>query len=440
MPLPNQPIADVQAIYAAAVEAVGARALLRPIDLDALVGRPLGAYRRVVVVGAGKASMAMAGALEERLGDAALDGLVVVPHGYTATGYAATDDAATLPASERAPRRIQVAEAGHPVPDEAGVRAAQAVLEKVAACGAGDLVLVLLSGGGSALWPAPAAGLALSDVQRTSRLLLESGASIHEINAVRKHLSRIKGGRLAATAYPADVRALALSDVVGDDLSVIASGPTVPDPSTFREAADVLRGYGLWERTPTDVRARLEKGSEDAAMETPKPGSDVFWRTRTSLIGSNRTALEAARHEADVQGYAARIVAGGVTGEAREVGRRLAEEALGVTDVRPTCLLWGGETTVTVRGQGEGRAEPRSSPRGGPRVGGGRTSGRLPQRRHRRHRRADRRGGGVGHAGYRRPKPVGAASTRKLSFGRTTPTRSSKGWARSSSPARRTRT
>ena len=343
MPEPHL-IAEVQAVYEAAVRAVQARTLLRQIDLEEHLRRPASSYGRVVVVGAGKASMAMAGAWEERLGDAVADGLVVVPHGYRAT----------LPTSERAPGRIRVVEAGHPVPDEAGVRAAEEALAAAEACGEGDLVLVLISGGGSALWPAVAPGLALADVQAVSRLLLESGATIHEINAVRKHLSRIKGGRLAAAAYPADVAALALSDVVGDDLSVIASGPTVPDPSTFREAADVLQKYDLWEQVPTDVRAHLAKGLEDAAMETPKPGSALFERVRTLLIGSNQTALEAARREADVRGYAARVVAGGVTGEAREVGRDLARAVLAVTDVRPTCLIWGGETTVTVRGGGKG--------------------------------------------------------------------------------------
>ena len=349
--LQQQHIADVRGIYEAAVRAVQARALFGQIDLDAYLRRPLSDYRRVVVVGTGKASMAMAGALEEKLGETDLEGLVVVPHGYRQT----------LPGTERMPHRTEVVQAGHPVPDEAGVRAAEQVLDRVEACGEGDLVLVLISGGGSALWPAPAPGLALADVQDVSKRLLESGATIHEINTVRKHLSRIKGGRLAEAAYPADVLALVLSDVVGDDLSIIASGPTVPDLSMFAQAADVLRQYDLWSQVPDAVRAHLTSGAEDPAMETPKPGSEAFERAQTVLIGSNRTALEAARREADVRGYAAQIVADGVTGEAREVGRELARVALDppdasrlASDVRPRCLIWGGETTVTVRGQGKG--------------------------------------------------------------------------------------
>ena len=346
-----QRIADVQAIYSAAVRAVQASTLLQKMDLGEHLRRPLSAYRRVVVVGAGKASVAMAGALEEKLGEALSEGLVVVPHGYRQT----------LPGTERMPHRIEVVEAGHPVPDEAGLQAAARVLEKAKACGEGDLVLVLISGGGSALWPAVASGLTLADAQAVSKGLLESGATIQEINAVRKHLSRIKGGRLAAAAHPADVLALVLSDVVGDDLSTIASGPTVPDGSTFEQAIDVLKKHALWDQVPEAVRTHLAGGAADPAMETPKPGSNIFERTRTVLIGSNRTALEAARREADVRGYAAQIVAGGVTGEARDVGRELARVALNppdsdrlASDVRPACLIWGGETTVTVRGDGRG--------------------------------------------------------------------------------------
>lgn len=288
--------------------------------------------------------MAMAGAVEEALGTSVSEGLVVVPHGYRQT----------FPTSQRAPERITVTEAGHPVPDASGAEAAERALSLATSCGEGDLVLVLLSGGGSALWPAVAPGLTLADVQAVSRLLLESGAAIEEINAVRKHLSRISGGRLAAAAYPADVRTLALSDVVGDDLAVIASGPTVPDPSTFDQAAGVLRQYGLWEQTPEAARAHLEQGIEGAVPETPKPGDPVFGQARTVLVGSNRTALEAARREAETRGYQARVVAEGVTGEAREVGRRLAATVRDVPNAEAACLLWGGETTVTVRGTGRG--------------------------------------------------------------------------------------
>ena len=340
----EQLVREAHSIYEAAVCAAQPRGLLRTVDMAERLRRPLSSYRRLVVVGAGKASMAMAGAIEEGLEATGLEGLVVVPHGYWQT----------LPASQRAPEQVEVVEAGHPVPDEAGVQAAQRVLELAEACGEDDLLLVLLSGGGSALWPAVAPGLSLADVQAVSRLVLESGATIHEINAVRKHLSRVGGGRLVAAAYPATVLTLALSDVVGDDLSVIASGPTVPDPSTFSQAAEVLRRYGLWGRVPSAVRGHVERGLAGTVSETPKPGDAVFERAQMVLLGSNRNALEAAREEAERRGYRSLGIEEAMTGEAREVGRSLAATALGLLEGRPSCLLWGGETTVTVRGKGRG--------------------------------------------------------------------------------------
>lgn len=343
--MPSAPlIHDLQAIYRAAVDAVRPEALMRAFDLPGCLDRRIDAYRRVVVVGTGKASIGLAGALEGRLGDRIDEGVVSVPHGYLA---AATRD---LPA----PARIAVVEAGHPVPDAASVEAAEQALALAAACSNGDLLLVLLSGGGSALWTALAAGVSLDDVRDTTHLLLRSGADIQAMNTVRKHLSRIKGGRLAAAAYPAAVCALALSDVVGDDLSVIASGPTVPDPTTFADAIDALRDLELWEGLPSAVRAHLAHGAADASLETPKPGDSAFDRVATHLIGSNRTALEAARAEAERRGYAARILTDEQTGEAREVGRRQAEMLLAAASDAPACLLWGGETTVTVTGSGRG--------------------------------------------------------------------------------------
>jgi hydroxypyruvate reductase len=328
-----------QQIYHAAVRSVQADRLLTGFDLDEHLPQPIAAYRRVVVLGAGKASMAMAGAVEAS-GVPVDAGLVVVPHGY----------AETLPSSQARPEIIEVAEGGHPVPDAAGVAAAGRVLALAEDATADDLVLVLLSGGGSALWPAFAEGITLDDAQATFRLLLRSGADIHAVNTVRKHLSRIGGGRLAVAAHPATVLALVVSDVVGDDLDVIASGPTVPDPTTFAEARDVLARFGLWDAVPASVRERLS-GSDE---ETPKPGDARFERVTTRLLGTNRTALEAARAAAGDRGYAARIVSDAVTGEAREVARALVEQALTLDVDGPACLLWGGETTVTVTGEGTG--------------------------------------------------------------------------------------
>ncbi len=337
-------IEDAQAVYHAAVRGVQPDRLLRKVRLDDLLERSLSGFRRVVVAGAGKASMAMAGAVEALPGVRIERGLVVVPHGYRAT----------LPSSQRAPTGVEIVEAGHPVPDAAGVEAARRTLELAASCTEDDLLLVLVSGGGSSLWPAFAEGLSLDDARATFRALLHSGADIHQTNTVRKHLSRLSGGHLAAAAFPATVLALVISDVVGDDLSVIASGPTVPDASRYDDAVAVLHDFDLWARVPAAVRAHLHDGQRGAVPETPKPGDAAFARSRTVLLGGNGEALAAARAEALARGYAAQVVARDLEGEARTVGRQLALRALETPADGATCLLWGGETTVTVTGQGRG--------------------------------------------------------------------------------------
>ncbi len=337
-------IEDAQAVYRAAVRGVQPDRLFQKIHLGDFLDRPPAAYRRVVVAGAGKASMAMAGAVEALPGLGLDGGLVVVPHGYRAT----------LPATQRAPASVEVVEAGHPVPDAAGVEAAGRTLALAASCTENDLLLVLISGGGSALWSAFADGIALDDARAVFRLLLHSGADIHAINTVRKHLSRIGGGHLAAAAFPATVLALVVSDVVGDDLSVIASGPTVPDATTYDDAVGVLRRFDLWEQTPASIRRHLQRGLHGEVAETPGPGHAAFDRTRTVLLGGNGEALAAAHAEARARGYAAQVVARDLEGEARTVGQRLARQALETPKAPPTCLLWGGETTVTVTGQGRG--------------------------------------------------------------------------------------
>jgi hydroxypyruvate reductase len=341
----NRLASDARAIFGAAVAGVQPATLLRDVQVEDWLDRPLAAYRRIVLVGAGKAAMATAGALEAGLGATLDAGLVVVPHGYHAT----------FPAACPAPRQVEVVEAGHPVPDEAGVRAAQRVLDLATTLGADDLLLVALSGGGSALWPAFAEGITLEDAQRTFRLLLHSGADIHAVNTVRRHISRIGGGGLARAAAPAHVLTLAISDVPaeagqagGNDLATIASGPTVPDPTTFADALAVLRRSGSL--VPKRVVDHLRRGAEVEGAEEATSLPNV----RTVLIGSNRDALDAARAEAMQRGYAVRLHPESVTGEAREVGRRLAREALEAEVEGPTCLLWGGETTVTVTGDGRG--------------------------------------------------------------------------------------
>ncbi|MCS4510602.1 glycerate kinase type-2 family protein [Xylophilus ampelinus] len=302
---------------------------------------------RTVVVGAGKAGGAMAQALEALWpADAPLEGLVVTRYHHIP------------PRPPGLPRRIALVEAAHPVPDAAGLAAAERMLQMVQDLTADDLVLCLISGGGSALLTLPAEGLTLQDKQRINRALLESGAHIGEMNCVRKHLSRIKGGRLAAACAPARVVTLAISDVPGDDPSVIASGPTVPDASSCAEALDILARYGI--DIPSAVRTRLETG----ALETPKPGAPAFDGQTVRLIAAPRQSLEAAAEAARAAGLPAYILSDEIEGESREVGKVHAALARAVARhgqpfAKPCVILSGGETTVTVRPRAEGAAKGR---------------------------------------------------------------------------------
>jgi hydroxypyruvate reductase len=327
-----------RAILDAAIAAGDARRLTR----EALERLDLTRFRGVVVVGGGKASGTMALAVEEVLGDRVIGGLVAVKESMTA-----------------APRRIRAVEAGHPIPDKRGRVAAEEIRHLAEAAGADDLVLCLVSGGGSALLPAPVAGVTLAEKQAVTRLLLEAGATINELNAVRKHLSVLKGGQLARAAAPAPVIALLLSDVLGDPLDVIASGPTAPDPTTFADALAVLDGFGLRDRIPAPARRRLEGGAAGAVPETPKPGDPLFARVTNCVIGNNELVTEAALREAARLGFPPLLLTRRLQGEAREVARVfaavLAESAQSGRPVgRPACLLATGETTVTVRGAGKG--------------------------------------------------------------------------------------
>ncbi|MEQ8966058.1 MAG: glycerate kinase [Azospirillaceae bacterium] len=290
---------------------------------------------RTIVLGAGKAAAAMARTVEAHW-PGALEGLVVTRYGH---GVAC--------------ERIAVVEAAHPVPDEAGIEAAARILDLARAAGPEDLVLCLISGGGSALLAAPAEGLTLADKRAVATALLRSGASIDEINAVRKHLSAIKGGRLAAAAAPARVVTLAISDVPGDDPATIASGPTVADPTTFDDALAVLSRYGIGE--PAAVIDHLRAGAE----ETPKPGDPRLARAETRIVATAWTALAAAAEAARKAGLTPVVLGDAIEGEAREVARALAGIAdsvarHGAPAAAPAVLISGGETTVTVRGQGRG--------------------------------------------------------------------------------------
>ncbi len=291
---------------------------------------------RTLVLGAGKGAGAMAHAVEAAWpADAPLSGLVVTRYGHTPARPAGVTP------------RIEVVEAAHPVPDAAGMQAAEHLLALTGGLTADDLVLCLISGGGSALLTLPAEGLSLEDKQRINRQLLASGAGIHEMNALRKHLSRIKGGRLAAACGPAQVLTLAISDVPGDDLAVIASGPTVADESTCAEALAIARRYGI--ELPAAVTAVLESG----ALETPKPGDALFARHSARLIAAPRQSLEAAASAVRAAGLAAHILSDEIEGESREIGKMHAALARAVAHgqgafEKPCVILSGGETTVTL--------------------------------------------------------------------------------------------
>jgi glycerate 2-kinase len=293
---------------------------------------------RTIVVGAGKAAASMARAVETRWPpDKPLSGLVVTRYGHGVGPL----------------RRIDVVEAAHPVPDAAGQKAAGRILDLVRGLGPEDLVLCLISGGGSALLSLPARGITLDDKQALNKALLRSGANIHEINCVRKHLSAIKGGRLAVAAAPARIVSLIVSDVPGDDPSVIASGPTTPDATTLADAKAVLRGYGIV--PPPSVQAHLD----DSKAETPKPGDPAFARSETRIIAAPQASLEAAAEVAAQAGYRPLILGDAIEGEAKEVGKVMAAIARqiaihGQPASSPCVLISGGETTVTVRGAGRG--------------------------------------------------------------------------------------
>ena len=302
---------------------------------------------RTLVLGAGKAGGSMAQALEALWpADAPLSGLVVTRYGHIP------------PRPEGLASRIEIVEAAHPVPDAAGLKAAERILALTEGLTADDLVLCLISGGGSALLTLPADGLTLEDKQRINKQLLESGAHIGEMNCVRKHLSRIKGGRLAAACAPAQVVTLTISDVPGDDPSIIASGPTVPDATTCADALAILDRYGI--AVPVPVRAQLENG----ALETPKPSDAVFKGHVTHLIATPQQSLEAAAAAARAAGIDAHILSDEMEGESREVGKvhgalARAVALRGEPFAKPCVILSGGETTVTIRPRQPGQAKGR---------------------------------------------------------------------------------
>jgi len=301
----------------------------------------LQAFDRVLLVGGGKATAPMARAVEDLLGERIKKGIINVKYGFAEKLL-----------------RTEIIEAGHPLPDQNGLEGARKIVDLLQSAGERDLVFSLISGGGSALLPLTAGSISLAEKKTLTQKLLECGATIEEINTLRKHISLSKGGQLARAAFPATTVNLMLSDVVGDKMDVIASGPFVPDQSTFKEAWAIIEKYGLTD-IPESIKAHLRKGLEGKIPETPKAGDAVFSRVRNRIVGSNLLALEAAKEEAERMGYRTLILSSTVEGETKEVARvhtAIAREILasGQPLRVPACVISGGETTVTIRGQGLG--------------------------------------------------------------------------------------
>jgi len=299
-------------------------------------------YRHIYVVGGGKAGGSMARAVEDILGDRITAGVINTKHGYVADT-----------------KIVRVNEAGHPIPDARGMAGAREMVDLVRGASEGDLVLCLISGGGSALMTLPVEGISLQDMEALTSALLRCGATINEINTIRKHLSQIKGGNLSRAAFPADVVSLILSDVVGNPLDVIASGPTVPDSSSFAQSWEIVERYNLADELPSPIVEQLRRGKDGKIPETPKEGDPAFARTYNLIIGSNEIAARAAVDEAGNAGFHTMLLSTYVEGEAREVAHvfcAIAREILhsGQPVPRPACVVAGGETTVTIRGDGKG--------------------------------------------------------------------------------------
>ncbi len=362
-------------ILDAAVAAVDPRAAVRAhvtVEGDTLrIGPQTYRWRaidRIFVVGGGKAGTPMAAAVAEVLGDRITAGSVNVKYGHTAgaggwqvrfEARPTTNQVADLPKPAPATGPIAIVEAGHPVPDAAGLAGAERIATLLYGLTPRDLVIVLISGGGSALLPLPVAGITLADYQALTGVLLRCGADITEINTIRKHCSRLQGGQLARLAQPAQVATLILSDVVGTPLDVIASGPTVPDPTTFADAMGVLNRYGVLNQAPASVAAHLLRGVAGEIPDTPKADNPLFGRVTNVVIGDNASAGRAAVAEAKRLGFHSALLTTFVQGEAREVAKIMAGLAQGIAFgqsdfATPACLVLGGETTVTVKGEGTG--------------------------------------------------------------------------------------
>ena len=296
-------------------------------------------YNRITVIGAGKASIPMGYEVEKILEDKIDNGLVVTKNNFR---------------SEL--KRIQTLEASHPLPDKNGIEASKKIIEICKKAKEHDLIINLISGGASSLLPYPADDITLEDKIRTTEILLKAGATIKELNTIRKHISAIKGGQLAKYVYPATMINLIISDVIGDQLDVIGSGITVPDPTTFEDSWNVVIKYKLENKIPHSVKNLLRDGIEGKAPETPKPGNPIFKNVYNFIIGNNGLALSAIKIAAEDKGYQAKIISSTLEGEAKIAGKFIAQIAKenSFSEEKPLCLIFGGETTVTVKGNGKG--------------------------------------------------------------------------------------
>lgn len=341
-------------IFAAALSSVNPAFLIKRYLDEALSDYVNGQFRQFFIAGFGKASCQMAKAVEESIGtDLKISGIIITKYGYK--------DSDELQVTSGKLKKIKIFEAGHPIPDENGIKATKEIINLLKGRDKETFVLCLISGGGSALFVSPYKGITLVEQQRVTELLLKSGADINEINTVRKHISRVKGGRLAEIAYPAKIITLIISDVIGDKLDVIASGPTSPDHTTFKDALNVINKFKLMDKAPESIMDILIKGKQRLIPETLKEGNPVFKNVKNIIIGNNLKALNAAKGEAEALGLSADIISSDLAGEARKAGQRLAEKALEarnalsvMRDGKKLCLICGGETTVTVRGNGKG--------------------------------------------------------------------------------------
>ncbi len=341
---------DALAIFQASLRAVDPiaavkRYLMLKNDTLIVEGKsfPLTKYQGIFLVGFGKAGASMARGVEEVLGERLEAGIINVKYGHV----------------QRLSSKIKINEAGHPVPDAAGMAGAREIVQFLEARRADELVICVISGGGSAIFPLPQEGITLEEKQEMTRQLLACGADIKEINAIRKHISRVKGGQLARIAQPATMITLILSDVIGDPLDSIASGPTAADSTTFQDCVNILTKYQLWGKIPRSIEQHLQAGAEGKIPDTPKAGDPAFASTHNVIVGSNWQAVQAAKQAAEALGYRTLILSTFIEGETRDVARvhaAIAKEVrkTGHPIAAPACILSGGETTVTIRGTGLG--------------------------------------------------------------------------------------